>query len=309
MLFKNILDDKYREMLPVFNQLLNMSLKNQAHNADLLLVSENAGYYKEVEKADNLPFKPDPYTTGPQMEGHSEDTHHKFIGQYIKGVSEFTYDQYVKMVIYDPLRIKEIDELVGKESMSIQIEMLIYIKIWESDAFIKKLYQLARLINGEEYDWHFKIKGHDKTDAGGQARSVLIRDYIIKKFKSTLPLFYQFLSNSYKFQIRNAIAHSQYAIIGRAITFNNYIEANSNSISHLTFDAWTDLFHEALVLYTLYHELFIRVNDIYHDESQIYEGEVEIKINRLYPVEITHYRTLYTRPFFKDWSPYKENKE
>jgi hypothetical protein len=62
MLFKNILDDKYRKMLPVFDQLLNMSLKNQPHDGDLLLVSENAGYDKDAEKADNLPFKPDHIT-------------------------------------------------------------------------------------------------------------------------------------------------------------------------------------------------------------------------------------------------------
>jgi hypothetical protein len=242
------------------------------------------------------------------MEGHSEDTHHKFIGQYIKGVTNLTYDEYVKMVTYDPLRIKEVDQLVDEESMSVQMEMLIYIKIWESDAFIKKLYQLARLVNHEEYDWHFKIKGHDKNDTGGITRSVLIRDYIIEKFKSTIPLLHQFINESYFAQIRNSIAHSQYAILGRSIILNNYVETNDNSVSHLTFDRWTDIFHETLVLYTLYHEFFLRVNDIYYEESQIDDGSVEIRVNRLHPTKSTNYRMLYTRPFFKDWSPYSPEK-
>jgi len=308
MLFKDILDKKYREMLPVFEQMLNMAMQNQTHYADLLLVNENAGYYKENEKADNLPFIPSPYTTGPQMEGHSEDTHHKFIGQYIKGISSSNYEEYKKMVSYDPLRKDEIDKLTDEEDMSIQIEMIIYIKIWESDTFIKKFYQIAKLINGEAYDWHFKIKGHDKKDKGGYPKSFLIKNNIIKEFKTLIPKMHDYLNNSYIPQIRNAIAHSQYAILGRSIILNNYIEGNSKSISHITFDKWIELFHETLVLFTLYNEFFIRVNEIYYDESQADNGTVEIRINRLDPIEETHYRILYTRPYFKDWNPNKPDE-
>ena len=303
MLFKNVLDQKYREMYPVFEQLLNEVFNKQTHNGDLLLINENAGYYNYVEKWDNLEFKASPYMTGPQMEGHSEDTHHKFIGQYVKEVSSFTLEEYQKIVSYDSAKQKEVEELTDLESMSVQIEMLIYIKIWESDTFIKKLYELARLVNGEDYDWHFKIKGHEKNDPGGLSRSVLIKDHIIQKFRHAFPSLFGYLNKCYKSQIRNAIAHSQYSILGRNISFNNYVETNSDSLSHLTFDEWIDLFHETLVFYTLYHEFFIRVNDIYYDASQEYEGTVEIRISRLYPIEEVQYRLLYTRPYFKDWNP------
>jgi hypothetical protein len=285
--------------------MLNLSFNNQAHYGDLLLVNENAGYYKDVEKADNLPFIPDPYTIGPQLEGHSEITHHKFIGEYIKSVSNVNYKEHLKAVVYNPDRKEEIDELIGEEEFTIQIEMLIYLKIWESDTFIKKMYQLARLINGENYDWHFKIKGHDKNDSSGLPRSVLLNDHVKRKFKGKLPKLYNYFNTAYKTQIRNAIAHSQYSILGRSIILNNYIEGSKKLLSHITFDEWTKLFHQTIVLYTLYTEFFNRVNDIYYNNSLIDNSSVEVRINRLYPIAETRYMVLYTRPFFKDWSPFK----
>lgn len=308
MLFKNLLDQEYRKMLPVFDDVLNMAFQSQTHYGDMLLVNENAGYYKDVEKADNLPFVPDPYTIGPQLEEHSEATHHKFIGEYVKTASTEHYKKYLKAVVYNPDKSSEIEQLTDNEEFTIQIEMLIYLKIWESDTFIKKMYQLARLINGEDYDWHFKIKGHDKNDVGGLPRSVLINDHVAKKFTKKLPKIAKYFTSCYKSQIRNAIAHSQYAILGRSIILNNHIDEKKNSLSHITFDNWTKMFHQTIMIYSLYIKFFNRVNDIYYESSQIDNLSVEIRINRLYPKAETRYMMLYTRPYFKDWSPFKPDE-
>jgi len=305
MLFKNVLDEKYRTMIPIFNDLLEMALNNQTHVGDLLLLHENAGYNKEYLKHDNLGYPPDFYVIGLQVEGHSDITHYNFIGDYVNKSSKIIQNDYLDLVKYDKDRVEEINDLEQKETMSVQIEMLIYIKIWESDTFIKKMYQLARVINGEDYDWHFKVKGHDKKDTGGFTRSVLLNNHIINRFEHTLPKLHRYLYNSYNTQIRNAIAHSQYFIVGRNITFNNHRSNNVDSMSHITFDNWCTLFHETIMLYSMFNDFLNKVNNIYYDLSQENGKSIETRINRTYPIKETKFFRLYTRDHFKDWSPHK----
>jgi hypothetical protein len=71
-------------------------------------------------------------------------------------------------------RQKEIDELTKIESYSIQMEMLIYLKIWEADLFIKKMYQLVRLNEGQAYDWHFGISESNLANGKTGNRDIII---------------------------------------------------------------------------------------------------------------------------------------
>src|SRR5690554_3155786 len=101
MLFKDILDQKYKELRPQFEQLYQLILKKQTHDNDLLLIHLNAFYNPEVYTWNNLVEKMSPYMFGPNHEGHSEHTHHAFIGEYIKyNMSDKTLANYLREVEY-----------------------------------------------------------------------------------------------------------------------------------------------------------------------------------------------------------------
>lgn len=302
MLFKDVLDAKYSELVPQFELLYQLILKNQTDQTDLLLVHLNAFYNPEVRNWDNLDEKMSPYMFGPNHEGHSENTHYDFIGEYVKhNISDKTLSEYLADVEYSEERTKEINSLNFNESISIQTEMLIYLKIWESDTFIKKFFQLANLLEGNSYDWHYKLMTTSREKGTTGSRDVIIRNKIRDRFKLALPRLYRAFK-SYNFQIRNSIAHSQYSVLGRHIQLNNYVKEDPYSQLRIqTFEEWVDRFHEVLVLYTLYHGFLEDVNSIYGGFASQSANKLSIRITRKDPVEEVEYQSIYYRDYFKDW--------
>jgi len=238
---------------------------------------------------------------GPNTEGHAEFIHHHFIGKYIKSNTyDKTYDEYLKEVKYALEKRQLIDDLTDAESISIQTEMLIYLKIWESDIFIKKFWQITNLINNNAYDWHFNLANSSRSS--NFSRDEIIRKKIRNAFKDILPQLYQSFKKAYNKQIRNAIAHSQYSILGRHIQIHNYIEADPYSkLKVLSFDDWIDIFHETLVIYTLYHDFLDIVNTNYGKIALNNEGYFPIRVSREDPIQEVQYVPVYYREFFKDW--------
>ncbi|TCK80904.1 hypothetical protein [Albibacterium bauzanense] len=303
MLFKDLLDQKYKELRPQFEQLYYLALKRQTHDSDLLLIHLNAFYNSETHTWNNLEEKMSPYMFGLSHEGHSEHTHHNFIGEYMKkNMSDKSLTDYLLDVEFSAARRVEIDILTFKESISIQTEMLIYLKIWESDSFIKKFFQLANLIDGRAYDWHYKLMTTSRERGTTGSRDVIIRRKIRDKFEKDIPRLYAAFKRSYNFQIRNSIAHSQYSILGRHIQLNNYVK--EDPFSHIrvqSFEEWTDRFHETLVIYTLYHELLGIINHNYGVVSTQMGDAVPIRITRQDPITEIEYRYVHYRAAFKDW--------
>ena len=265
MLFQEILDEKYKALWPSFKKLYELSIANQTHEGDLLLVILNAFHNPEVHDWDNLSEKLMPYMFGPNHEGHSEDTHTHFIGDYVrKNISPVSQKEHLENVKFSKDRIKEIDKINGDESLSIQTEMLIYLKIWESNLFIKKFYQLATLVEGIPYNWHFKISLSNRDKSSTGTRDTIIRTKIRDKFETTIPELYEVFKKSYKSQIRNSIAHSQYSILGRHIHLNNHVAGDYNSqLKVVSFEEWTEIFHNTIALHALYYEFSHRVNEDY----------------------------------------------
>lgn len=309
MLFKDILDAKYEQLKPQFEQLYQLILTTQTHESDLLLVHLNGFYNPEVHGWDNLEEKMSPYMFGPNHDGHSENTHRDFIGEYIKhNISDMTLQDYLKKVEYSEKRTKQIDVLNFNESISIQTEMLIYLKIWESDTFIKKFFQFANLLEGNAYDWHYKLMNTSREKETTGTRDVIIRKKIRDKFEEKIPRLYKAFKDTYNFQIRNSIAHSQYSILGRNIQLNNYIQEDAYCRLRVqSFEEWIDRFHETLVVYKLYHEILARINNNYGVVAGQIENKVSIRIIRKDPKNVTEYRYIYFRNSFKDWGWHSDN--
>ncbi len=307
MLFQEILNEKYKSLKPCFNDLFDLSIKNQTHSGDLLLVMENAvlGDEKDPDNPDNLKLY---YNIGLDIEGHCESTNSEFIGAYVNDPNKISYQEYLKLHQYSPERTKEIDQIAFDEAISIQVEMLIYLKIWEGETFLKKWYELCRLISGEDYDWHFKIQSSGQKVPGGLQRYDIFKTHIKEKLKKHIPQLYDSFTKSHKSQIRNAIAHSQYAILGRNITLNNFKKQNADHVNHLTFDEWVDVFHETIVLFTLYLEFFQRVKEYYYNLTKPFKLKKEIRVNRFFPFSTSYLTVLHSREYFKDWSPYSNSK-
>lgn len=303
MLFQQILNKKHENLWAEFEKLYHLILANQTHDGDLLLVHLNGFYNAEVKTWDNLEEKMSPYVFGPSHEGHSEHTHYDFIGHYVmNNTIEEDREKYLEKFVYSEERKKEIDDLNFNESISIQTEMLIYLKIWESDMFIKKFYQLSNLLKKNAYDWHFSLMNSSRAGGKSLSRDNIIRKKIRDQFAQDVPNIAASFKRAYNVQIRNAIAHSQYSILGRNIQLNNYIKEDPFAqIRGLSFEDWTDIFHETIVLYTVYHKFLRQVNENYGTVAMQNNNVFPIRISREDPIPETQYMLLHYRDYFKDW--------
>jgi hypothetical protein len=303
MLFADILDKKTKNLEPAFDLLFDKMVNNQKHPGDLLLVLINGFYNPDVHKWTNLPIKLSPYMIGPDKEGHSETLHYDFIHQYrTTHLARIVHSEYVKEFEWSPDKREQIEELQKIEGTTIQLEMLIYLKIWEADSFIKRFYQYARLINAESYDWHFKISQSSRESISTGKRHDIIRKLIRDKLHREFPTIYLAFKNSYKTQIRNSIAHSNYSFQSRYIHPNNYIEGDpANSIKAISFDGWIDIFHDTIVIYNQYIRLKNKINDYYSAIAKTQNSQFEILINRKDPNEAQELKILEFRSEWNDW--------
>jgi len=244
-----------------------------------------------------------PYLIGPDMEGLSEELHYRFIHNY--RTSAILYNElkeYLKLHEYSPERSNEIEELTEFEGSSIQLEMLIFLKIWESDAFIKRFYQLARILNGDPYDWHFKISESNRDESATGKRHDIIRKLVRDKLRGKYPAIYDAFKTAYNTQTRNSIAHSKYSFAGRNIHPNNYVASDpAAQIQNIPFNDWINMFHETMAIYNQYIGLYNRINDHYAELAAKNRDLVQIRIERQDPNMSTQLSNLIYRKEFKDW--------
>ncbi|WP_026969408.1 hypothetical protein [Algoriphagus terrigena] len=308
MIFKDRLDEKRKLIRPEIDRLIDIAWEKQAHKGDLLLFHVN-GFYQEdmlIWNESHPESKLNPHVIGPGAEGHSEQSHYSFIHKYrTTNISNLTYPEYLKLHDWTQERNKEIEELVDIEETSIQLEMLIYLKFWEADMIIKKLYQFARALNGEFYDWYFKVSesNRDRTSTG--TRQDIIRKKIRDRVEPHSETLYRIIKDTYKTQIRNSIAHSNYSFLGRHIHPNNSIKDDPNaSIKALSFDDWIDMFHNTLSLHNEYLRMDTLINERYVEIASKNDNLMEIlvteKDGKQYPLYLEY------RPEWNDWN-YKQN--
>ena len=280
MIFIDLIKHFNNELHPEFQKILDLGFSSQFHPGDMLLWKIN-GFYDDYLAAiqPHEGTKLNPHVIGPGTKGHSEQTHYDFINQYRhSNISKNTFTDYLEKVKYDPEKKEEIDKLVSFESISIQIEMLIYLKFWEADLIIKKFYELTRILNGEPYDWYFKVSESSRDIDSTGTRQEIIRKLIRDKLDKRSDLLKDWITSIYKTQIRNSIAHSNYSIIARNINLNNYIKNDQAAqIRNIEFDEWHKIFHKLLLLHNEYIWLGNSINDIY--ANRFLDGEkIEILI-------------------------------
>lgn len=302
MIFIDKIKELDKKLDPEFDKLLDLAWKNQSHIGDLLLVNINGFYDKNMHEFNaHSDQKLNPHVFGPGLEGLSERAHYSFIHKYrTTNISNYAYPDYLKLHEWSSERSEEINKLVDFEETTIQLEMLVYIKFWEADLVIKKFYQFVRIILGEQYDWYFKVEESSRDKEATGSRQDLIRLKIRDRLKAISPIFYDLIKNTYKTQIRNSIAHSNYSFLGRNIHPNNYIEKDpSAQIKSLSFNDWVDIFHNTLAIHNQYIRMNNRINDFYGELALKNGNEMEIRITekegKQYPLIVEY------QPEWKNW--------
>lgn len=211
MLFPEILNQIQQNLRPEMDKIFHDTIANSSHPNDLLIWFIN-GNYQPIIAGKKL----NPHTIGQGIEGISESTHYDFIHDYRTNMlmNDMTYEKYLDLTKHlagNKEHNTRRDDLLKSEEGIVQFEMLVYIKIWEADQFIKRLYQLVRLLNGQPYDWYFKLckfRGEPKGCTG--MRSTLLNK-IIENFEPHSKVLSGFIKETYVTQLRNSIAHSTYS--------------------------------------------------------------------------------------------------
>ncbi len=220
-------------VISAVDELFSQAKANQTHENDLLLVVINGFHLGDNINPEYSPFV---FGTG-GWEYQADHTQYRFFDRYRTYWVKETRDGFF-------LDFKTNAEKKLNADISLQIELMIYLKFWESDRILKILYELSLLASGQNYDWYFKIP---KVTA----RHNLIRLKIRDQVKDTCPIYYQLIKDIYKSQIRNAAAHSQYYIIGDTLGFTNH-SSNPNEFAPLTqikFEVWEEKFHKLILFY------------------------------------------------------------
>lgn len=268
MIFEETHDQERQLIRPILNDLFDIVSKKQTHPSDLFLVVQQ-GYYEQRLEDNELNLSK--YMLGPPGESGLEYwAAYNFINEYRKvnlGSLE-EYNKYKSSINGDIIKQQE---LLNEESISVQIEQLVYLKFWESNFIIRQLYQLARLANGEGYDWDFSLKKKNR-------KNILVK-FIRDKIEPLVPSFALLFDAAYSSQIRNAIAHSMFYYIGDTIHFTNKGHNKGDDILFLTFEQWRPYIHKTLVIFDEFIRLRAAINKYYGEVASRTKNKLEFRLH------------------------------
>ena len=131
---------------------------------------------------------------------------------------------------------------VEDDEFRLNLELMVYSHVWESNSFLKMMYRLAHLVNGEAYSWKVEIPEMGKHD--------FIRNDIKEFFHKKSLSLYEIIPKGFNSSLRNAFAHSQYNIRteSKKIYLSNYKGDDRYQIKSLTFDEWSERFSYSIWL-------------------------------------------------------------
>lgn len=190
---------------------------------------------------------------GEYMDDYKENP---VLNPYFIGVPKSLYADTTRLIFLQQfLKIfysfKDNTREVIDDSFRINLEFMIYSHIWESWDFLKKMYRLAHLSNGEEYAWKVRVPGWGKQK--------FIRMEIKECFIKSKLDFGKIIPKVFHSQLRNAFAHSQYSIDikDKQIFLANY-KGKNWQLYKISLNEWSERF--AYSIWMSYSLLKIIVN-------------------------------------------------
>lgn len=192
--------------------------------------------------------------------------------------------QFLQTFYSFPQGIEQTDD----NEQRLHMELMVYSHIWEADPFLKKLFRLASIFDGNSYPW--------KVDVPPMGKHKFIREETRDVFRKHGHALDAVITNGFHSSIRNAFAHSEYSFDEkkRLIWFDNYDETDKWSLQNIGYDDWSRRFvYSAFLGYFLVkisHEKRIRlVEDFGKDTFTIDHPSKEGGTNRIN----IHYRAEY----------------
>ena len=173
-----------------------------------------------------------------------------------------------------------------EERLILQVEQSVYLRFWEADTVLKRYHQLASLAIGKPYDWHLTIPSHSRQGS----KHEFIRKGIRDRVKSTCPNFFALIEENYQTQIRDAIGHSQFYLVGRAVCFLNHSTdpAAHTPLATISFDDWYRRFHTTLLLHNETIGAFQQYRRDYEGRARANGNRLEVRITRQNRSETFH---------------------
>lgn len=233
---------------------------NSPENYILLLA--DAEYFKDFDIKDN---RISPYIIDNRIDKLRDSTRLKFLSEFLN--SYYTFPSHQRSTDDNENRIN--------------LELMIYTHIWEANSFLKKLYRLTQIVNGENYNWKVKIPDMKKSD--------FIRTKIKEPLEKISNPISKIIKNGYHSSLRNAFAHSEYSIDfenkKNRIALYNY-KAAEWELREITFNDWSERFVYSAIFtfhfFNIIHESRLSIiEDFTTDVFTINHPTTNGKMNRV----------------------------
>lgn len=200
--------------------VIKTTLENIKINSpeNYILFLADAEYFKNF---DSKNIKLSPYVIDNRIDKLRDSTRLKFLTEFLKSYYTFPTHQIS----------------TDDNENRINLELMIYTHIWEANSFLKKLYRLAQILSGENYNWKVKVPDMKKSD--------FIRTKIKEPLEKINNPISKIIKNGYHSSLRNAFAHSEYSIDfynnTNRIALYNYKSADWE-LKEISFNNWSERF-------------------------------------------------------------------
>ena len=250
MIFTETLRKCEKEVSDAVNELFETAFKNQKIDTDLLLIIIH-GYYDKKHLEFHKREKLSPYVFGPEHIGHSLYAFYEFFHFY--RAAPISKKKFLKVMQNKDKK----EEMEYQERLALHLELMIYLKFWESDLLLRQLFNLTNLATAKYYDWDSILS---------YTRRPFIRNHIQAPIKDICPKFFQLIEDTYSTQIRNAIAHSKYYFLGRNLQLANKDDQEYYIYANIPFDDWEVRFHKTILFYNFIIGNIQKYDKLYQDE-------------------------------------------
>lgn len=222
------------EVLEAIEELFDHCIEKQTRENDFLLFLEN-GHLNPGENPDDM----NSYWIGQGHAGMRDRDRMAFVDWFI----QIPFERLVS-------EAKNKQEEFEIRQQSTSLSMMLYTHFWESKVFLRRLRLLAILCEGKEYDWNLVVRPKETY--------TFIKNEIRGVFENHGLKIYEIIKRTYKSQLRNAFAHSDYYLSGGKVYLENYDKTKPWSIEHITFGEFDEIISLTLLIH---HALVTKIDD------------------------------------------------
>lgn len=228
-----------KEVMDSLHQAFDFIKLNCVDHDYILFLAD--GEFKE--KMIGSALRLNPYSIDNREDYHKDQTRQNFFIQFMRLFYAFPKSK----------------PRVADDEYRLTMELMIYTHIWESKGFLKQLYRIASLSNGESYKWKVVIPEMSKH--------AFIRKKIREVLRPNCVGLAEIIDKGFHTSLRNAFAHSEYHFNFhmKHIRLDTY-KGESWDIENISFDDWTKRFaYTALLSYHFFNERALRRKSLISD--------------------------------------------